>query len=329
MTIPTKSADILVVGAGVAGLRAARTLTQAGADVLVLEKSRGFGGRAATKRINKIRETRVDHGAQYFTARDARFQAQVDSWLQAGELEVWTKGFHTLTHEGLRAPEERHPRYTFPNGMNSLGKFLAEVLNVVRSAKVTALLRTAAGWTVSLEDGLHYTAERLVLSVPAPQALELSAQHVSAQTREHLSRVAFAPCLALIAGYDRDAPAWSGITVEDETNPLSWLADDTSKRADKDPTVLVLHSSPAFSQKHLETPEAAVPEMLSVAASLGFSDPLWTQLHRWRYAKATTPYGEPYLQDNDTLFFCGDWCGGAKVEAAYVSGLEVAQAILE
>ncbi len=327
----SKDADILVIGAGIAGLRAARTLTQAGADVLVLEKSRGFGGRAATKRVDKGREIRVDHGAQYFTARDERFQAQVDAWLQAGELEVWTKGFHTLTREGLHAPEEGHPRYTFLNGMNSVGKLLAEGLDVQLSATVTELLRTGTGWAVGLGDGTRYTAARVLLGVPAPQALTLSAPYVSAQTRNHLEQVEFAPCLALLAGYDQSAPEWSGITVKDESSPLSWLADDTSKRVYRDPTVLVLHAEPAFSQKYLETPEAAVPEMLAVAASLGFAGPSWTQMHRWRYAKATTPYGEPYLQDDkdDTLFFCGDWCGGAKVEAAYVSGLGVAQALLE
>ena len=318
--------DILVVGAGIAGLRAARTLTQAGADVLVLEKSRGFGGRAATKRVH---ETRVDHGAQYFTAKDARFQAQVDAWLQQGALKVWTKGFHTLTREVLRPPEEGHPRYAFPNGMNSMGKLLAEGLNVQRSAKVVEMSRAAARWTVSLEDGTRYTAERVLLGVPAPQALELSAPHISTQTHERLSRVEFAPCLALMAGYDQPAPEWSGVTVEDETKPLSWLADDTGKHASGNPTVLVLHANPAFSRKYLETPEAAVPEMLPVAASLGFADPSWTQLHRWRYAKVTAPYGEPYLKEDDTLFFCGDWCGGAKVEAAYLSGLGVAQALLK
>jgi predicted NAD/FAD-dependent oxidoreductase len=42
---------IAVVGAGIAGLLLARALKARGKDVVVLEKSRGFGGRLATKRV--------------------------------------------------------------------------------------------------------------------------------------------------------------------------------------------------------------------------------------------------------------------------------------
>ena len=316
--------ETLVVGAGIAGLRAAQTLKDAGAQVLVLEKSRGFGGRAATKRLHGLR---VDSGAQYFTARDARFQKQVELWQQAGALEVWTRGFHTLTPEGLQAPQEGHPRYAFTGGMNTIGKLLAEGLEVRRSATVAELVRTPSGWHIGLADGTMYKAERVLLNVPALQALAL-AQTISEQTRQYLSQVEFAPCLALMAEYAGAAPEWSGVVVKDEANPLSWLANDSSKRAENEPIVLVLHANPTFSQKYLETPEDAVPEMLGAAASLGFTGPRWTQLHRWRYAKATTPYGGPYLKEDDSLLFCGDWCGGAKVENAYLSGLEVAQAML-
>ena len=316
--------ETLVVGAGIAGLRAARTLVDAGTRVLVLEKSRGFGGRAATKRLYGLR---VDSGAQYFTARDPRFQRQVEAWQGAG-LEVWTKGFHTLTPEGLQAPEEGHPRYAFADGMNTIGKLLAEGLGVQRSATVTEFLRTASGWQVGLADGKTYTAERVLVNVPAPQALAL-VRDVGEQTRQTLSRVEFAPCLALMAEYTGAAPEWSGIVVKDDTNPLLWLANDADKRAHEEPTVLVLHANPTFSKKYLETPEAAIPGMLEVAASLGFADPRWTQLQRWRYAKATSPYSGTYLKEDDSLYFCGDWCGGAKVEDAYLSGLEVAEAMLK
>eukprot|EP01031_Cornospumella_fuschlensis_P052994 gene52994-64738_t len=62
--------NIAIIGAGIAGITAARTLAQAGHHVHVFEKSRGAGGRMSTRLSNF---GTFDHGAQYFTVRDARF----------------------------------------------------------------------------------------------------------------------------------------------------------------------------------------------------------------------------------------------------------------
>ncbi|MSO32728.1 MAG: FAD-dependent oxidoreductase, partial [Ilumatobacteraceae bacterium] len=57
---------VVVVGAGIAGLTAARALSHAGHSVIVLDKGRSVGGRMATRRIG---DATVDHGAQFFTVR--------------------------------------------------------------------------------------------------------------------------------------------------------------------------------------------------------------------------------------------------------------------
>ena len=228
-------------------------------------------------------------------------------------------GFHTLTPQGLEAPREGHPRYAFTGGMNTFGKLLGEGLTVTRSAKVVALTRAAQGWELGLEDGTFRRARRVLLNLPAPQALELAGDLLSPETKNALEAVTFAPCLALMTGFAQAAPAWRGVVVEDEANPLSWIACDSSKRRAPEETVLVLHGNPAFSQGFLETPEAAVPRMLGAAAALGFSKPIWTALQRWRYAKVTEPHDAPYLQDG-TLFFCGDWCGGGEARGGLSVG---------
>ena len=68
---------IAVVGAGISGLLLARALQARGENVVVYEKSRGLGGRLATKRVG----TAVfDSGAQYFTAKSERFAGLVAEW---------------------------------------------------------------------------------------------------------------------------------------------------------------------------------------------------------------------------------------------------------
>jgi predicted NAD/FAD-dependent oxidoreductase len=47
----------VVIGAGLAGLLLARGLAAAGANVVGVEKSRGFGGRMATKRVGEPKNT--------------------------------------------------------------------------------------------------------------------------------------------------------------------------------------------------------------------------------------------------------------------------------
>ncbi len=70
------SLNIAIIGAGVAGVSAANVLKARGYNVTIFEKSRGYGGRCATKRWDGHV---VDHGAQYFTIRDARFRAAVQA----------------------------------------------------------------------------------------------------------------------------------------------------------------------------------------------------------------------------------------------------------
>ena len=66
--------SVAVIGAGMAGIGAARLLVEEGCRVVVFDKSRGLGGRCATKRWEGHS---VDHGAQYFTMRDADFSQAV------------------------------------------------------------------------------------------------------------------------------------------------------------------------------------------------------------------------------------------------------------
>ena len=82
--------DVLIIGAGLAGLSAANDLHQAGLKVLVVDKGRGLGGRLAGRRIG---DATFDHGAQFMTARDSRFKASVAEWIEAGVAEEWYSSY--------------------------------------------------------------------------------------------------------------------------------------------------------------------------------------------------------------------------------------------
>jgi renalase len=317
--------DVLIIGAGVAGLTLARELKKSGREVLVLEKSRGLSGRSSTRTING---SRVDHGAQYFTVRGARFQMQVNQWLEQGHLKVWSHGFHRLTENALEAPSQGNPRYVFPQGMNIFGKILAENVEVRTQTKVVSLEKKSKTWFVHSETGETFEAKTVILNIPPEQALALCKFDLG-EIKEKLEQVVMQPSFALMLGYPSTyAPHWQGVLME-TPGPISWIAHDSSKRAEVKETTFVVHSTAAFAKEYFEEDLETVKEKLLAAANalslFPNASPLWVDLQRWKYALASTFLEVPFVQYSDTLYFCGDWCGGARLEAAYLSGLALAE----
>ena len=323
--------DALIVGAGIAGLNSARRLRAAGQSVLVLEKSRGVGGRAATRRWNGLP---VDHGAQFFTARSAPFRAQVDDWLERGVCFEWSRGLHQASDDGPRPPDgDSYPRYACREGMNSLGRDLAapDASFVLRESKVVAVRRHAETWDVETEDGGICRARALVMTPPPPQSAQLLASGAPEAARL-LSAIPMAPCLALAARYPRRDFPWRGIQAPDDPI-VSWIGHDTSKRPDlhADATILVVHAAPTFSEEHYSGgEEEIVRDLLDAAGRLAKADlfhPADYFLQRWRYALGPEGNGQAavLVSDGPPLVLAGDAIAGGKIEGAWLSGQEAAR----
>jgi renalase len=319
--------DVIVIGAGIAGLVAARELQRTGMVVEVLEKSRGVGGRAATRALHG---NPVDHGAQFLTVRDPRFQRQVASWLADGTLVPWADGVATWAADvGLHHPDPRaHPRYAAPAGMTMLAKRLAEGATVRHEARAVALGRDGDEWAVGLADGGRVDARRLLITAPVPQALELLAGiELADPIRTELEDVVYAPCFAVMAGYaDVAGPDWPGLRLSHHPD-LAWVAHDSSKRRHPHGPVLVLHATPDFSRRRWDDPPAdVVGDLLRAAAAVvpWAERPVWTDHQRWRYAQPERPHPAPALALGRGLVLAGDGFGGegaGRIESAYLSGL--------
>src|SRR3569832_747582 len=89
MTLAIKT-DVIIVGAGLAGLMAGRVLANAGKRVVLLDKGRSIGGRMATRRLGG---GLADVGAQFFTVREPEFGAVVTRWLAEGLIFEWSRGW--------------------------------------------------------------------------------------------------------------------------------------------------------------------------------------------------------------------------------------------
>lgn len=303
---------IAVVGAGISGLLLARDLQARGAEVVVLEKSRGVGGRLATKRVGPAI---FDQGAQFFTARDERFSGIVADWRAQGLAASWPGGDPA--------------RVIGTAGMTAMPKALAAGLDIQREHRVTRAVRhDCECWEIEIENHGVIRAERLVLTAPVPQSLALlDAGVLPPALAESLNQLTYHPCLALLCALNGpSAVPLEGIAPGG--GAIRWIADNTRKGISPGATgALTVHTTPAFAAEHYARNGDEVAALLEaeLAPWLGESGVVTTTLHRWKFSEPRATHPEPYVWLPElALGFCGDAFGGPRVEGAAVSGLKLA-----
>jgi len=357
---PTPAAPlrhIAVIGGGMAGVTCARTLLQAGHRVTLIEKSRGFGGRMSTRRTEF---GGFDHGAQYFTVRDARFE-QVLRLTATTVVRPWSAStvrvLDEFGHVLASAPPPTEPHFVATPGMNALvalwaqpitrpdlhGRLPAQALVQVRVTQIERDALHPEQWQLRAEDaegGQRVLGgfDQVVLAVPNPQAHDLLlASGLAPDLRQALAPVHVAPCWTLMVAYPQAmqpglphlGPQWNA--ARSTHHRISWLARESSKPG-RDPIERwTVQASPDWSTRHLEDDEERVKAKLlkGFAEITGIrATPTHAVVHRWRFAQTRTPLGRSHLIDPALgIGLCGDWCLGHRVEDAFVSGLELALAM--
>jgi renalase len=305
-----KVLDIAVIGSGMAGAAAARRLSDAGARVTILEKSRGIGGRMATRRM----EGGVfDHGAQFMRAKGVRFATRIAEWSAAGSVDLWDED-----------------SYVGVPTMNAPVKALIGDIPVISGFIARTIAREGSRWRIG--GGAEAASEPfdiVVSAIPSPQAQPLLA--TAGWSPEGLAETRYAPCWSAMFGYANPIEIEDHIALDDDT--IAWIADNGSKpeRA-LDKSCIVVHATPEWSKAHLELEADDVLGMLFMrfAGITGLmEEPSYGDAHRWRYAMVEKPLGRTHLwSPQERLGACGDWCIGPRIEAAFDSGEALAEAII-
>ncbi len=319
-------ARCIIVGAGMCGLLAGERLQDAGLLVTVLDKGSGVGGRLATRRIG---DAVLDHGAQFFTARERHFQARVARWQAEGIVAPW------FVRHTEAVPDE--PCFAAPGGMNRLAKHVATNLNVVTGTQVSHIERRGATWRVQTQAGPTYEAEVVLVTAPVPQSLalvEIGDWRVPEPLRARLAALTYDPCLALLLVLDRAPriPPGGQALPPTEAGPLAWLADNHQKGVSSHAHAVTLLGAPGWSRAAFDQPDKAIAQTLRTAAApwLGDAGIVASQVKKWRYARVSQASDTPFavLHDAPLLVMAGDAFGGPRVEAAVLSGWAAADAIL-
>jgi predicted NAD/FAD-dependent oxidoreductase len=340
--------ELAIIGAGVAGLAAARRLREILPDlqITLYEKSRGLGGRAATRRRDGFT---FDHGAQCFKTPSAALEQFIRAELDAQDLFDITKPVWVFDQANTIAEgdplQNAEAKWCYRGGMNTLGKLLGSGLQVRREVRIGSIHQQAQGWNLFDERGNTVGhADLLLFTAPGPQSADIlaasqfsSASDRQAQLINTLQQATYRRCLSFAFGYDQivHRPYYALINT-DRQHPIAWLALEHTKGEQRCPaghSLLIAQMSPHFSSTSWDAPiEQIGPQVNQLVGDLLAEDlgpPLWADRQGWRYA---LPDGKASAAELDTpklgLFFAGDYSAGlGRVHVAIEEGWRAADAI--
>lgn len=306
-----------IVGAGMAAFACADALKQAGHSVAVFDKGRGAGGRMSTRRWQTpLGEVTIDHGAQYFTARDPGFERLVATWQQLGVAAPW--------------PLAGADAWIGVPGMNAVIKQMASAHAVSWDQLVTGMTRTNDEWLLSGESGEIGRFDAVVLAIPAEQAAAILSLHDFRMARIALMARS-QPCWASMFVFDR--PLDSMPAIIRNRGPISWAARNTAKPGRCGPEAVVVQASGTWSLAQLEEAPEQISAMLRAALSdavgTALLEPIASASHRWRFALSAGTGDGALWNQAIGLGVCGDWLLGPRVECAWLSGRMLANRCID
>jgi len=308
---------VIIIGAGICGLTAARALHDAGCSVVVLDKGRGIGGRMATRRSG---DAVFDHGAQLVTARTEWFAAFLQDCQRHGDATIWYGGNQ----------EDPHPRWRGALGMTSIPKHLSDGLDVRTSVQVTSVSFHDERWHVSCSDDQVLTASACLLTAPVPQVLtllEAGGVALAEQDRQVLQGLTYEPCFAVMARLSQPLDkALLRPHIPHANSPVALICDNQAKGISPVPCVTI-HSTPEFARSRWDQDRTETMNLLLEASRDVLADTvLEASIHGWKFSRPERQHSAPYLtpQGYPGLVIAGDAFGGARIEGAALSGLAAA-----
>lgn len=323
---------VAVIGAGIAGLSLAHALKSKGPQfsVTLFEKARGVSGRLATRYQDDFA---FDHGAAHFTLRDKRFIDFIQPYQQQGIISSWQPLIAQYSQsEKISQQLCRELLHVSSPKMNQLCKKLAETVELKLQTRVADFKKNHQIWSLFDE---HNNAlgefDWVISSAPSVQTAELFGDLPSFSAK--LNEVKMTGCFSLMLGFSElNLPQWQLAHVDD--SPIAKISIEHSKPNRKQGISVLIQSDNAWADACIEHDPEELTQILKqhLQAIMPFdkSHISYQRLHRWRYANVAQSAAQPYLIDRDNkLAACGDWCLEGRVEAAFISAMELAECFNE
>lgn len=333
MQLKGRIGRVAVIGAGLAGAVCAHELSLSGWHVQVFDKSRGAGGRLATRRatwldgLGQPRTSKLDHGAPGFAATTPAFRAFTETACRSGWLAAWSPA----PAPGTPATG---PMYVPVPDMPRLCRELLAGIDFCWDTPIDDLQRQADGWCLrSRGEAQPGAFDAVVLAMPAAQAATLLAAQAPAWA-QRAAQALMQPGWTLmgVAEAPRGASPWG---IARPSHPVIELLFRNEQRPGRERSSAeahwVAHARADWSREQLEQPGDWVQDKLQAAVAECLGEPVrWRHavVHRWRYAQTGLPLAAPddsfWWDAAAGLGVCGDFLGGLGVEGAWQSASALA-----
>lgn len=321
---------IAIIGAGISGIIAAKELSKK-YDVQIFDKSRGVGGRVTTRYTDKYN---FDHGSQFFTVIDERFQSLVDELLKNDILDIWQARFVEIENRKIEArrqwSDKKHIHYVAKPKMNQMPKFLAKDLDFKLQTRIASIVKESDKWLLHDENGNSQGLfDFVITAIPPLQANDVVPDQILYKSK--INNYKMLGCYSLMIGFNEplninyDAALVKG-------DDISWISVNSSKPERADNYCLLIHSTNKWAEENIELENPKAQEYLLgvsekvMGCNLSHHD--YINIHKWRYANINQQNDDKFLLDKENNFASiGDWLIRGRIESAFVSAMDLVEEI--
>lgn len=315
--------DFAIIGAGTSGCLAAHLLHTAGVDCLLIEKSRGLGGRAARRRLED--GSSLDIGAGFF------------DWGASPEIHTL---FSALVEDGaLTTWASRQASFSTPDSaieidyicgvptLNQMHKTLANGIPLLPQTRISRIEQGLhGGWQLyDMQNTCVVRANKLIITSPAAQTLSLFKWPPSWHQLIETAATASLPQWVCAVQFDRNISADTSL-FKGSDSVLEAAYNASSLPGHTCPTdTWVLQARYDWSHQML----SASPEWITHELATRLLNRIGTRAgyrslttHIWglaRHAVYSSPAHLSLWDESKQFGLCADWLGGGGITGAMQS----------
>ena len=290
--------DVIIVGAGLAGSYLARKLHLRGQNTLIIEKSKGVGGRLSTKPVGS---GLADYGCQYLSPKTE----ELSTLIQELETKKIIKKSNLF---------ENKSSYIAPYGMNKIPQYLSLGIKTLLNQKVESLKRKRGEWKI-ITDSFSLRSNALILTMPINQVTELLKLNDAELKELPTSKYKSFFTLTLQSENQINPQAVSSI------KNAPWICNNLLKGIENKKNIYTINLTAEFSESLFILKKSEKDKILNnLLLNIGFENYSHLRLHFWKYAFSEDQNNTTnYFDKNKMLGICGDSFSVGQANGAIVS----------